>query len=84
MLTAMATESASLGPGVRGAIEEIAAQDPLVALAEVAALRRVVDDLERHGVAQARYRGRTWREIAEALGVTKQTAHRKYVDKRSR
>ena len=53
-------------------------KDPSTALRAVAALRRLVERLERHHVDRARTQGLTWQEIAEALGVTRQTVHRKH------
>ena len=47
-------------------------------LAAVAALRRLLEDLEVLHVDNARAAGWSWRQIAEALGVTKQTVHRKH------
>jgi DNA-directed RNA polymerase specialized sigma24 family protein len=52
--------------------------DPGDGLRAVAALRRLLEDLEALHVDSARTRGWSWREIADALGVTKQTVHRKY------
>lgn len=52
--------------------------DPAIGLRSVAALRRLVEDLEMLHVDNAREAGWSWREIAEALGVTKQTVHRKH------
>jgi hypothetical protein len=52
--------------------------DPAVGLAAVAALRRLTENLERTQVERARALGWSWRSIAEALGVTKQTVHRKH------
>jgi len=52
--------------------------DPMAGLAAVAALRRLTEDLEVLHVDHARQAGLSWREIAEALGVTKQTVHRKH------
>ena len=52
--------------------------DPAEGLAAVAALRRLLEDLEVLHVDAARSAGLSWREIAEALGVTKQTVHRKH------
>lgn len=52
--------------------------DPQVALRAVARLRRLVEQLETEHVAAARRAGWSWRDIAEGLGVTKQTVHRKY------
>ncbi|HVL49972.1 MAG TPA: helix-turn-helix domain-containing protein [Actinomycetota bacterium] len=47
-------------------------------LRAVAALRRLLDRLEDLHVERARDRGWSWEEIAGALGVTKQTVHRKH------
>jgi hypothetical protein len=52
--------------------------DPAVALRGVAAMRRLVDELERLHVGRARAHGWTWVEIATTLGVTKQAVHAKY------
>jgi hypothetical protein len=53
-------------------------RDPATALAAVAALRRLVDELEALHVSNARSRGWTWQAIAAALGVRRQSAHKKY------
>ncbi|HEX2698732.1 MAG TPA: helix-turn-helix domain-containing protein [Acidimicrobiales bacterium] len=47
-------------------------------LQAVAALRRLLDHVERLHVDRARALGWTWQEVAGALGVTKQTVHRKH------
>lgn len=52
--------------------------EPAEALAAVVALRRLADRLEIAGVDQAVADGWTWAEIAEALGVTRQAAHKKH------
>ncbi|MEV6844360.1 AsnC family protein [Actinoplanes sp. NPDC051411] len=52
--------------------------DPAIGLSAVAALRALTERLELHQVANARAGGWSWQAIAEALGVTKQTVHRKY------
>jgi DNA-directed RNA polymerase specialized sigma24 family protein len=56
--------------------------DPRVGLRAVAALRRLLEQLEALQVANARAAGWSWQEIAEALGVTKQTVHRKHSHRR--
>lgn len=52
--------------------------DPGVGLAAVASLRVLVDELESLHVANARGRGWTWQAIADALGVTRQSVHKKH------
>jgi hypothetical protein len=52
--------------------------DPAVGLAAVAALGRLLEELEALHVANARAQGWSWEAIADALGVRRQTAHRKY------
>jgi IS30 family transposase len=47
-------------------------------LRAVARLRRITEQLEAEQVAAARRAGWSWQEIAERLGVTKQTVHRKH------
>ena len=53
--------------------------DPDVGLRAVAALRALTERLELLQVESARRSGWSWQDIAERLGVTKQTVHRKYV-----
>ena len=52
--------------------------DPEVGLRAVAALRVLTERLEILQVDNARRLGWSWQEIAERLGVTKQTVHRKH------
>lgn len=47
-------------------------------LRAVARLRRLVEQLEADRVAAARAAGWSWQDIAERLGVTRQTVHRKH------
>jgi DNA-directed RNA polymerase specialized sigma24 family protein len=58
--------------------EGAASNDPDTGLRAVAALRALAERLEILQVQNARERGWSWQEIAERLGVTKQTVHRKY------
>jgi hypothetical protein len=52
--------------------------DPADALAAAVALRRLADRVEDDGVHRALEARWSWSEIAEALGVTKQAAHKKH------
>ena len=60
------------------AVSAASTRDPAVGLPAVASMRRLTESLETLHVANARQLGWSWREIAEALGVSKQTVHRKY------
>jgi hypothetical protein len=52
--------------------------DPAVGLRAVVALRRLADQLEQRHVASARRLGWSWEEIGDALGVSRQAAHKKH------
>lgn len=52
--------------------------DPVAALAAVLALRRLADRMERDAVERAVDSGWTWQQIAQALGVTRQAAHKRH------
>ncbi len=58
--------------------EGAASTDPDIGLRAVAALRALAERLEILQVQNARERGWSWQDIAQRLGVTKQTVHRKY------
>jgi ATP-dependent Clp protease ATP-binding subunit ClpA len=69
--------------GVPSRIEELARDtariaDPETALRALTALRRELDDTEPELVQRALGAGASWSQIARALGITKQAAHRKY------
>jgi len=53
------------------------ASDPEKALAAVVALRRLADRLELAAASAAVGDGWSWADIAEALGVSRQAAHKK-------
>jgi DNA-directed RNA polymerase specialized sigma24 family protein len=65
-------------PVVLEIAEGAASSDPDVGLRAVAALRALTERLEVLQVQTARELGWSWQDIAERLGVTKQTVHRKY------
>jgi len=54
------------------------ASEPEDALAAVVALRVMADRLERKAVRHAVEQGWTWAQIAQALGVTRQAAHKRH------
>jgi hypothetical protein len=58
--------------------EAVDSRDPAVGLAAVAALRTLVDELETLHVENARTCGWSWQAIADVLGVTRQSAHKKH------
>ena len=51
---------------------------PAEALTAVVSLRRLADQLELAAVRAAIAQGWTWAQVAEALGVTRQAAHKKH------
>lgn len=53
-------------------------RDPAVGLRAVAALRRLVEQLEDLQVQNARDLGWSWADIAAAVGVSKQAVHKKH------
>lgn len=59
-------------------------RDPTLGLAAVAALRQLVEELEELHVDNARSLGWSWQAIAEALGVSRQSAHKKHHVRRGR
>lgn len=71
MLTVMENTTIDLSVGA-------ASPDPDVGLRAVAALRELAERLEIVQVDNARRLGWSWQEIAQRLGVTKQTVHRKH------
>ena len=63
---------------------DAADEDPAIGLAAVAALRSLLDSLERLQVERAREHGWPWQRIATELGVSKQAVHKKYGEKPGR
>lgn len=52
--------------------------NPENALAAVVALRHMADQLERKAVNEAVAQGWSWSQIATALGISKQAAHKRH------
>ena len=63
---------------------EAGSRDPVVGLRAVAALRRLLDDLEVLQVGNARELGWSWQDIATELGVSRQAVHKKHAGLRRR
>ena len=64
--------------------EATASRDPAIGLAAVATLRDLVEELEELHVDNARALGWSWLAIAEALGITRQSVHKKHHVRRGR
>src|SRR3954469_3175105 len=63
------------------ATRAIGAADPRERLRAISALRSELDDLESQAVRGAIRGGASWSQVAEALGVSKQSAHRRYAQR---
>lgn len=65
------------GPPAAPSLQVPDPADVAQSLATVVALRRLADDLESRCVVEALRQDWSWAQIAEALGVSKQAAHRR-------
>ena len=61
---------------------QASSRDPQVGLQAVAALRRLLEQLEGLQVSRARELGWSWQAIADELQVTRQAVHKKYARRR--
>jgi len=61
---------------------QVTSKDPAVGLQAVVALRRLLEELERLHVDNARDRGWTWQSIATALQISRQSVHEKHAGRR--
>jgi hypothetical protein len=57
---------------------DVGSRDPKQGLRAVAALRRLLEQLEALQVDRARELGWSWHDVACELGVSKQAVHRKH------
>ena len=64
------------------AVAAAAAEDPATGLRAIRALRELADRLEALQVANARGRGWSRQQIADALGVSRQAVHKKHARSR--
>ncbi len=67
-----------------GLSDAVDSRDPAIGLGAVAALRDLVEELEELHVDNARNLGWSWQAIAEALGITRQSVHKKHHVRRGR
>lgn len=56
----------------------LSSDDPAIGLRASLALHRLAERVEANHVALARYKGWSWQQIGDALGVTRQSVHTKY------
>jgi hypothetical protein len=63
-------------------VGQVTHRDPDVGLRAVVALRRLLDELERLHVDNARAQGWSWQAIATALRVSRQSVHEKHASRR--
>jgi hypothetical protein len=61
---------------------QVSNKDPAVGLPAVVALRRLLEELERLHVDNAREHGWSWQDIATALQVSRQSVHEKHAGRR--
>ena len=64
--------------------DAVDSRNPAMGLAAVAALRGLLEELEELQVDNARAMGWSWQQIAESLGVTRQSVHKKHHVRRGR
>ena len=64
-------------PPLTAELEQRIEEDPLRALAALTMLRRTIHEREREAVFRA-LQTHTWREVGEALGVSKQAAFQRF------
>ena len=62
-----------------GLLAQIRSADPETGLRAVGALHRLAEQVEAMHVALARQQGWSWEQIGDALGVSRQSVHAKYV-----
>ena len=61
---------------------QVTGKDPAVGLRAVLELRRLLEELERLHVDNARTQGWSWQNIANALQVSRQSVHEKHAARR--
>ena len=69
-------------PAAAALAGQVTDKDPAIGLQAVVALRRLLEELERVHVDNAREQGWTWQNIATALQVSRQSVHEKHANRR--
>jgi hypothetical protein len=69
-------------PAATALAGQVTSKDPAIGLQAVVALRRLLEELERVHVDNARDQGWTWQNIATALRVSRQSVHEKHANRR--
>ena len=57
---------------------DLSSDDPAIGLRASLALHRLAERVEAMHVASAREQGWSWKQIGDALGITRQSVHTKY------
>ena len=60
------------------ASEALRSDDPAVLLRAVVALHRLAEQVEDQAVGTARRDGWSWDQVGDALGISRQAAHKKH------
>jgi hypothetical protein len=58
--------------------DAVQSTEPAIGLRAAVALRRLAEQVESRHVRLARHQGWSWEQIGDALGVSKQAAHKKH------
>ncbi|MCI3927704.1 hypothetical protein [Streptomyces sp. AN091965] len=61
---------------------QVTDKNPEIGLQAVVALRRLLEELERVHVDNARKQGWSWQSIATSLNVSRQSVHEKHASRR--
>ena len=71
-------EKINLSKNLQTEVRKLLADNPLAGLEEITRLRHTISEQEREAVFLALDQGHSWREIGEALGVSKQAAFQRF------
>ncbi|MGA8156931.1 MAG: hypothetical protein WB822_12145 [Rhodoplanes sp.] len=77
----MSVYADNMEPKLNELLESIESVDPATGLRAAAALHRLAEKVEEKHVKLARRQGWSWELIGDALGVSRQSAHKKHAKK---